>query len=78
MKIKPGDELPQSDFFYLDEKNDVKKISTSDLFKDQKIIILGMPGAFTKTCSTLHLPGFVKNYDLAKKKGDYKNNLYSS
>ena len=28
-----------------------------------------MPGAFTKTCSTLHLPGFVKNYDLAKKKG---------
>ena len=69
MKIKPGDKLPQNDFFYLDELNEVKKISTSDLFKDQKIIILGMPGAFTKTCSTLHLPGFVKNYDLAKKKG---------
>ena len=28
-----------------------------------------MPGAFTKTCSTLHLPGYVKNYDLALKKG---------
>ena len=28
-----------------------------------------MPGAFTKTCSTLHLPGFIKNYDLTKKKG---------
>ena len=27
MKIKPGDELPQSDFFYLDEKNEVKRIS---------------------------------------------------
>ena len=69
MKIKPGDKLPQNDFFYLDDANEVKKISTSDLFKDQKIIILGMPGAFTKTCSAIHLPGYVKNYDLAKKKG---------
>ena len=69
MKIKPGDELPQSDFFYLDEKNEVKKISTSDLFKAQKIILLGMPGAFTKTCSAIHLPGYVKNYELALKKG---------
>ena len=69
MKIKPGDELPQSDFFYLDEKNEVKKIPTSDLFKAQKIILLGMPGAFTKTCSAVHLPGYVKNYELALKKG---------
>ena len=69
MKIKPGDKLPQNDFFYLDDTNLVKKISTNDLFKAQKIIILGMPGAFTKTCSAIHLPGYVKNYDLAKKKG---------
>ena len=78
MKIKPGDKLPQNDFFYLDESNEVKKISTSDLFKEKKIIILGMPGAFTKTCSAIHLPGYIKNYDLAKKKGGYKNNLSSS
>ena len=69
MKIKPGDKLPQNDFFYLDDSNEVKKISTNNLFKDHKIIILGMPGAFTKTCSALHLPGYIKNYDLAKKKG---------
>ena len=69
MKIKIGDKLPQNDFFYLDEKKEVKKITTNDLFKDQKAIILGMPGAFTKTCSTVHLPGYVKNYDLALKKG---------
>ena len=69
MKIKPGDKLPQSEFFYLDETNEVKKISTSDLLSGQKIIILGMPGAFTKTCSAVHLPGYVKNHDLAKKKG---------
>ena len=69
MKIKPGDKLPQNDFFYLDDSNEVKKISTNDLFVAGKMIILGMPGAFTKTCSAIHLPGYVKNYDQAKKKG---------
>ena len=69
MKIKPGDKLPQSEFFYLDDSNEVKKISTSDLLSGQKMIILGMPGAFTKTCSAVQLPGYVKNHDLAKKKG---------
>ena len=39
MKIKPGENLPQNDFFYLDEKNEVKKIATNDLFKKQKAII---------------------------------------
>ena len=69
MKTKPGDKLPENDFFYLDDSNEVKKISTNDLFKSGKSIILGMPGAFTKTCSAIHLPGYVKNYDQAKKKG---------
>ena len=69
MKIKVGDKLPVSEFFYLNQKNEVKKINTSDIFKNQKIVLLGMPGAFTKTCSAIHLPGYVKNYDNAKKKG---------
>ena len=69
MKIKVGDKLPVSEFFYLNQKSEVKKISTSDIFKNQKIVLLGMPGAFTKTCSAIHLPGFVKNYDIAIKKG---------
>ena len=68
MKIKLGDKLPQNDFFYLDESNEANKISTNDLIRSKKVIILGMPGAFTKTCSAVHLPGYVKNYDLAKKK----------
>ena len=72
MKIKPGDKLPENDFFYLDDSNEVKKISTNDLFKSGKTIILGMPGAFTKTCSAIHLPGYIKNYDLAKKLFSWK------
>ena len=69
MKIKVGDKIPSSKLFYLDQNNDVKKIDVQDLCKDNKTIILGMPGAFTKTCSALHLPGYIKNYDIAKKKG---------
>tara|TARA_Y200000002_G_scaffold367993_1_gene360586 strand:+ start:450 stop:938 length:489 start_codon:yes stop_codon:yes gene_type:complete len=69
MKIKAGDKLPSSELFYLNQSNDVKKINILDLCKNDKVIILGMPGAFTKTCSALHLPGYIKNYDLALKKG---------
>ena len=68
MKIKKGDKLPGSELFYLDRNNDVKKINILDLCKG-KTIILGMPGAFTKTCSALHLPGYIKNFELATKKG---------
>ena len=68
MRIKIGDKLPSSELYYLDQSNYVKKINILDLCKD-KTIILGMPGAFTKTCSSLHLPGYIKNYELANKKG---------
>tara|TARA_B100000965_G_scaffold371633_1_gene360757 strand:+ start:1391 stop:1876 length:486 start_codon:yes stop_codon:yes gene_type:complete len=68
MKIKAGDKLPSSELFYLDQNNDLKRINIIDLCKG-KTIILGMPGAFTKTCSALHLPGYIKNYELASKKG---------
>ena len=68
MRIKIGDKLPNSELFYLDQNNDVKKIDILDLCKG-KTIILGMPGAFTKTCSALNLPGYIKNYELANKKG---------
>ena len=69
MKIKVGDKLPNSELFYLDKNNDVKKFHILDLYRDNKTIILGVPGAFTKTCSALHLPGYVKNFDIAIKKG---------
>ncbi len=69
MKINIGEKLPKTDLFYLDENNNVKKLSILDICKNSKSIILGMPGAFTKTCSSIHLPSYVKNYNLAKNKG---------
>jgi peroxiredoxin len=68
MKIKEGEKLPLSDFFYLDSSGS-KKIRSTELFNNQKAIIIGVPGAFTKVCSSKHLPGFVDNFEEAKKKG---------
>ena len=69
MKLKPEDKLPNAELFYLDKNNNVIKIDILDLCKNNKTILLGMPGAFTKTCSALHLPGYIKNYEIALKKG---------
>ena len=69
MKIKEGDKIPNSEFYHLDETGAPKKISSSKLFDNNKTIVIGVPGAFTKVCSAKHLPGYVKNFDAAKKKG---------
>ena len=69
MKIKEGEKLPTADFFYLDDNNDVQKVDTNSLFKGHKAIIFGVPGAFTKVCSAQHLPGYVKHFEEAKKRG---------
>jgi len=37
-------------------------VSTDDIFKGKKIVIFGLPGAFTPTCSSTHLPGFDAKY----------------
>jgi peroxiredoxin (alkyl hydroperoxide reductase subunit C) len=39
------------------------------LSANKKIVIFGLPGAFTPTCSAQHVPGYVANYDALKAKG---------
>ena len=77
MKIKKGEKLPLAEFFYLNNTGP-QKIKSTELLENQKAIIIGVPGAFTKICSAKHLPGYVKNYEAAKKKRSYKNYLYFS
>tara|TARA_B110001452_G_scaffold221307_1_gene193816 strand:- start:746 stop:1234 length:489 start_codon:yes stop_codon:yes gene_type:complete len=69
MKLKIGDKLPSAEFFFLDENKAVKKINLKSLIKNQKAIIIGVPGAFTNVCSAKHLPGYVSNFEEIKKKG---------
>ena len=43
--------------------------STDDYFKEKKVILFSLPGAFTPTCSTFQLPGYEKLYDKFIDKG---------
>tara|TARA_B100001167_G_C16723835_1_gene282515 strand:- start:24 stop:506 length:483 start_codon:yes stop_codon:yes gene_type:complete len=66
MKIKKGDNLPDAKVFILDK--DPKETSIKQIIGDDKIILFGLPGAFTPTCSTKHLPGFIKSSNILKEK----------
>ena len=69
MKVKIGDDLPSALVFFLDNSNLVQKKNIRDFTVSGKTIIFGLPGAFTSVCSVKHLPGFVKSYEDALKKG---------
>ena len=66
MKIKKGDNLPDAKVFILDK--DPKETSIKQIIGDDKIILFGLPGAFTPTCSTKHLPGFIKSSNILREK----------
>jgi hypothetical protein len=44
-------------------------VTTEEIFKNKKVIIVALPGAFTPTCSSTHLPGYEAQYDEFKKLG---------
>mmetsp|Transcript_2303 Transcript_2303/g.3153 ORF Transcript_2303/g.3153 Transcript_2303/m.3153 type:complete len:229 (-) Transcript_2303:156-842(-) len=46
-----------------------KDVSSADLFKGKRSVVFALPGAFTPTCSSTHLPGYETNYDLIKSLG---------
>ena len=78
MRIKVGEKIPSTDFFYLDESSVIKKIKSTDLLAKEKAILIGVPGAFTKVCSAKHLPGYVSNFEAAKKRELQKLFVYLS
>ena len=71
MKLKENDNIPNSEFFIMENGSPVKK-NTLEFFKDKRIVLFGLPGAYTSVCSAKHLPGYVDNYEKYKVKGiDY-------
>ena len=68
MKLKIKDQIPDIEIFHLiDGEPQTSKIR--DILGKGKVILFGLPGAFTSTCSKLHLPGYVGNADKIKSKG---------
>jgi peroxiredoxin len=68
MTIKIGDTIPEGTFSRMTESGPAP-ISTRELFAGRKVILFGVPGAFTPTCSKQHLPGYLSKYEALKAKG---------
>ena len=68
MTIQVGDSIPAAKLMQGTAEGP-KEISTEELFGGKTVVLFGVPGAFTPTCSAKHLPGFVQNYDALKAKG---------
>ena len=68
MKLKENDQVPNSEIFIMENGNPVKK-NTQEFLKDKKVVIFGLPGAYTSVCSAKHLPGYVKMFEKYKEKG---------
>ena len=77
MAIKVGDKLPEGTLTELIEQETPgctigpNNFSVADLTKGKRVVVFGLPGAFTPTCSAKHVPGYVGHYqDLKGKKVD--------
>ena len=68
MTLSVGDRIPEADLFVPGESGPEKK-TIGELFAGRKIVLVGMPGAFTPTCHRNHLPGFLENRDAILEKG---------
>jgi len=68
MTIQTGDKVPSVDVGIMTDDGP-GVISIAEIFSGKKVALFGLPGAFTKTCSSKHLPGFVSNAGALVAKG---------
>ncbi|HUH95587.1 MAG TPA: peroxiredoxin [Casimicrobiaceae bacterium] len=75
MTIRVGDRLPSgalSEYIEVETAGCTlgpNEFKIDDLVRGKKIVLFGLPGAFTPTCSAKHVPSFVANYDKLKARG---------
>ena len=68
MKLKIKDQIPDIEIFHLID-GEPQTSEIRHILGKGKVVLFGLPGAFTSTCSKLHLPGYVDNADKIKAKG---------
>ena len=68
MTINVDDIFPENNFFQMTESGP-QIIKSSELFGDILVLLVGVPGAFTPTCSEEHLPGYAKSMEAFKQQG---------
>lgn len=66
--IKAGDRLPSVPVKFIDAA-DVVDADSAEVLSHGRVVLFGVPGAFTPTCDTSHLPGFVSAADRIRAAG---------
>ncbi|HMO07817.1 MAG TPA: peroxiredoxin [Paracoccaceae bacterium] len=59
MTLSVGDRLPQATLLRFGE-NGVETVELSSLTAGRKVVIFALPGAYTRTCSSAHVPSFIR------------------
>jgi peroxiredoxin len=68
MTIAIGDKLPDATFKTM-TPDGAKDMTTKEIFAGKRVVLFGVPGAFTPTCSNNHLPGYLENRDAILARG---------
>jgi glutaredoxin/glutathione-dependent peroxiredoxin len=68
MTIAVGSKLPSATF-RMHGPDGVVDLSVDDIFAGKRVVLFGLPGAFTPTCSHNHLPGYLENAEAIKAMG---------
>ncbi len=68
MTITTGDTLPDATVLTMGAEGP-EAVSIGDKLKGRTVVIFGLPGAYTGTCTTAHVPSFIRNIDALKAKG---------
>ena len=64
-----GNKIPDIKLVKMDSEKGPQPLSVLYYCKDKKVVMFGVPGAFTPTCSRNHLPGFIDKADEMKARG---------
>lgn len=68
MTISVGQRLPEAKFVTMGA-NGPETVDLSARLKGRKVVVFGLPGAYTGPCTTAHIPSFIRTADAFRKKG---------
>lgn len=57
-RIGPGERVPDSALAFLD-RGEIRTTNLIELSRGARVIVVGVPGAFTPVCTRAHIPQFV-------------------
>jgi peroxiredoxin len=68
MTIKVGDQIPSATLIQ-QIGDEVHNVEISERIAGKRVVIFGLPGAYTSICSAAHLPSFIRTADAFREKG---------